>query len=578
MRGLGRASAAVRRRILATWRVWQKGDAHMAMHRSDAAEDSEPWLPVPFAMIDWPPAGSPVSSEVIHVSGWAATPAGPCSRVELSANGQPLGRARLGRMRPDAAAATGLPSALLSGFELSVQLAELREPAAELEIDGVAVGLDGMSVPIPPLRLSVAIARDANGSSPLISAPRILRARPGQTSALRLLVMTHELGYGGAQLVLVELLRQFAAQERIEGLVVALRDGPTRRSLEEVGFDVHATAHFPIDSPVEYENRLEELAGYLAPRGFDAALVNTMVAFPGGGVCAKLGLPTVWAIHESYTLPAFWGNFDGRLHPRVRQWAEEALRMAALVGFTADATRALYEPYIPDVECRTLPYGIDVDALDRWQAGWDRAEARRRQEIPEDACVLLCMGTIEPRKAQTQLIYAFAQIAARHPHALLLIVGSRDDEYSRAAREAVIVHGLERRVRIQPIVEDTRPFYGIADVLVSAADIESTPRSMLEAMAFRLPIVAANVFGVPELIDNGRTGWLFDARDVGVLANALDEVLSLPPAVRGQVAERARAVLVSEYRSDVCSREWLQALRDAAVSPRPRPRAGSAAA
>src|SRR5205807_9524334 len=115
-----------------------------------------------------------------------------------------------------------------------------------------------------------------------------------------------------------------------------------------------------------------------------------------------------------YTLPELWATYGQRLDPRVRARADAVLAATALAAFTTDATRRLYEPYIPDVCCATLPYGIDIDALDREHAGFDRADARRRERIAEDATVLLCMGTIEPRKAQTQLIYAFAQIAARH--------------------------------------------------------------------------------------------------------------------------------------------------------------------
>jgi glycosyltransferase involved in cell wall biosynthesis len=273
----------------------------------------------------------------------------------------------------------------------------------------------------------------------------------------------------------------------------------------------------------------------------------------------------VWAIHESYSLPALWATYGSRLDPAVQKRGEAALRGASTAVFTADATRSLYEPYLPDLRCETLRYGIDVDALDEWSAGFDAAAERREQQIPADALVILCMGTIEPRKAQTQLIHAFAQVAARHPRAMLLIVGSRGDQYARAAHQAVALHGLQDRVRIEPVVPDPRPSYAIADLLVSASDLESTPRSMLEAMALGLAVLSTDVFGIPELIEDARTGWLFEPRDVGALAQALDRVLGLDSGSREALAERARSMVDTGYRSEICSREWLRVLQEAAA-------------
>jgi glycosyltransferase involved in cell wall biosynthesis len=238
----------------------------------------------------------------------------------------------------------------------------------------------------------------------------------------------------------------------------------------------------------------------------------------------------------------------------VRASGEAALRSATATAFTCAATRALYEPYLLPLPCLTLRYGVEIDALDGWRAGFDRAAARRREAIPEDATVILCMGTIEPRKAQTQLIHAFARIAERPPRALLVIVGSRGDEYAHAAESAVAIHGLADRVRIQPVVADPRPSYAMADLMVSASDVESTPRSMLEAMAL----------GVPELIEHGRTGWLCEPRDVVALSEALDRVLELDDEERQAVARSARTLVEQEYRSDTCSLGWEEALRNVA--------------
>jgi len=535
------------------------------------AVEPETRVDLPYADINHPSDGELVERAVLEITGWAATENGPCSRVELIANGRPIGRARLGDARPDAVAATGLATALLSGFHARVDLAALPWLESVLELGGIATGIEGETVPLPVLRLPVAPAAPAleiHARGRTSSRARRAGAHLPDREALRLLVCVHELDYNGAPLFLTELLRRMAEQRPLEGLVISPRDGPTREDLESIGLEVHVTSPYPLSAPHDYDTRLEELCGWVRGRRFDVALANTIVSFPGAELAKRLGLPLMWVIHESYTLPEFWATYGDALHPLVREHAEATLRQAELVAFAADATRVLYEPDLPGVPCITLAYGIDVDALDRWRAGFDRKHGRRLEAIPDDAVVLLCMGSISARKAQTQLIYAFARIAERHPQAMLLIVGARPDTDAGLARQAVALHGLEHRVRIMPVVSDPRPLYGIADLLVSSSDVESVPRSMLEAMALGIPIVATGVFGVSELLTDRQTAWLFEPRDVSAMARALDRVLSLDPAERAAVARRARAVVETDYRSDVCSREWLRALEGVAATTR----------
>ena len=112
--------------------------------------------------------------------------------------------------------------------------------------------------------------------------------------------------------------------------------------------------------------------------------------------------------------------------------------------------------------------------------------------------MLLCMGVLQERKAQLALVEAFAEVAASAPDALLVLVGYHPTPYAAFVLDAIEDLGLERRVRVLDIDPDVDRWYTCADVLVSASDIESLPRSMLESLAFGVPVLAADVFGVPE--------------------------------------------------------------------------------
>ncbi len=104
--------------------------------------------------------------------------------------------------------------------------------------------------------------------------------------------------------------------------------------------------------------------------------------------------------------------------------------------------------------------------------------------------------------------------------------------------------------------EDVRPAYLAADLLVCASDIESLPRSVLEAMALELPVLGTDVFGVPEVVRDGETGWLCVQRDTGALADTLARALATPPAERARLAAAARAVIEAEHELEHCAARY----------------------
>ena len=377
------------------------------------------------------------------------------------------------------------------------------------------------------------------------------RAVPSDTQPLRVVAFTHELSHSGASLYLSELMTRLTQTGEFEFTVVSFGDGPLRDRLMAAGISVHLTCTPELGSAEGYEHRLAELGAWLAPQRFDAALVNTLGAFPGANAALDLGLPTVWSIHESFELPEFLAVAypPGLPHPHVRARFEHALRAAEGLVFPARATEVLFEEYAEADRLITVPYGIELPDIDAARRLNVRHELRREFSIADDTRIVLCLGSIEPRKCQAILTQAFARIAPAHPAADLLLVGrvegGRRGAYAQAIEEHLIRSGLGSRVRIEPVSDDPYTFQCLADAVVCASDLESLPRSVVEAMAFEKPVLSTAVFGIPELIEDGVDGFLCEPSDVGALASGLDRLLGADPGELRRVAragsERARA-------------------------------------
>ena len=209
------------------------------------------------------------------------------------------------------------------------------------------------------------------------------------------------------------------------------------------------------------------------------------------------------------------------------------------------------------------------DEIDAARRTVDGASARAQLGLGPADRVVLCLGTVDPRKGQAMLVRAFARIAARHPDARLALVGATADAYCANYRQAISEYvaraGLEERVRMIPVTDDPWVWHAAADVVVCASDIESLPRSIAEAMAFGTPVISTRVFGVPELVRDGVDGVLCEPGDAAALAEALDRVLGMDPGELARFAASAEARVRDRHDPHRYAMQLLQLLEGLAA-------------
>lgn len=500
----------------------------------------QPAEPAAGGSLDAPLDGATVERGVLTVSGWASFPAAATARIEVELGGHSLGLAQLGVPRPDVAGELGRPAAAISGFTLSCHLRTWPGPDGEAELRVTAVSVAGA-------RLELGAATIAIAPAPAIPAPARREPPVPSGRGRRVLVCTHQLCLGGASRYLVETLEALRQREAIDPVVFSPLGGPSRAMLEDLGIPVHVSGPLPLDDLDAYEGRVEELYAWAAPQGFEAAFVNTVSPLTAAGaeVAGRLGIPAIWAIHESFEPGTLWTGCEERVRDRVG----EAMRGAALAVFQAEATARIYEPHLPG-RCLTIPYGMDLGPVDSLRQGFDRDAERARLGVPPDADLVLCVGEIGPRKAQAQLAQAFDLVADDHPRARLALAGAGDTASTRALAAWVASAGSAERIELIPTTPEIQHWYGVADLVVCAARIESLPRAVPEAMAWELPVLATRVFGIPELIEDGVNGWLCEAGDTAILAAALDRALSAPAAERQRIGRAGREQLERRHDMD----------------------------
>ncbi|MGH9297686.1 MAG: glycosyltransferase family 4 protein, partial [Acidimicrobiales bacterium] len=536
---------------------------HVRLSDSSRTEMS----PSVLGALDSPRPGELLGRGHVQLTGWALGGSGPVERVQVLVDGVHRGLCSLGLPRPDLAAHFSSPAALIAGFAYLLDLTALPPTTREIGIVVRASARGGASADLADLRCELSPTPDgALGLSSradvqqehnwLPSTLSKLDDGRGRGEALSLVVFAHDLNYGGAQLWLSELLRRAGAGSRFDCTVVSPAGGPLVGELTSRGVEVHVTQDYPVLLDQSYEGRVTELSLFLESRGVNAALVNTFLPAAGADAAARLGVPFVWAIHESIPPPALWPSYfprsengqDDAVAAQARAYDRLVGRAGALV-FVAESTRRLYDESAGADRSVVIRYGIDTEAVSRYSERVSRAEARRSLDLRGDTRVVLMVGTTAPRKAQTVVAEAFAELADEMPDVVLVFLGALEGDYLDGLRAFLSRSRLEDRARVLAPIADPSPWYRAAHLLICASDSESLPRTVLEAMAFGLPVLATRVFGLPELLTDGVTGYLYEPCDLGATVAALRRVLTRDPSELADVAEAGRRLIFQSYDS-----------------------------
>jgi glycosyltransferase involved in cell wall biosynthesis len=151
-----------------------------------------------------------------------------------------------------------------------------------------------------------------------------------------------------------------------------------------------------------------------------------------------------------------------------------------------------------------------------------RKRARTELGIPLDGALAVAVGSLFPVKDHPTLLKAVASL----PGTRLAIAGEGSE--LQALEELTNALQISERVHLLGLRADVDRVLRSADVFCQPSLSEGLPLSIIEAMAWGLPVVATRVGGIPEVVDEGGTGYLVPPGDPAALARGIERVLSEP--------------------------------------------------
>lgn len=223
-----------------------------------------------------------------------------------------------------------------------------------------------------------------------------------------------------------------------------------------------------------------------------------------------------------------------------KRWLADRILEPFTNGFIA-VSHAVKEQMVqrqglPAHKIQVIYNGVDPD---QFHVRESQAVARLTLGLPVGVPVIGCIARLDLIKGHSYLIDAMTQIRAHLPQATLLIVGTGTAQ--AILREQVQKRGLSRAVLFLGERRDIPTLLRAMDLFVLPSLDEGLGIALIEAMAMELPVVATNVGGIPEVVDNGQTGILVPPRDSEALAQAIVALLK-------DEAKRCRMGMLSKER------------------------------
>lgn len=275
----------------------------------------------------------------------------------------------------------------------------------------------------------------------------------------------------------------------------------------------------------------------------DLVHTNMEVVLQSGLAARLAGVPSVYHVRgTSFATPR---RVCDAVVGAINRLSDEIIVISKAVG------EIFYERGIRD-KVSVIFNSLDPSAFDRVDAA-SVAVLRRELAGGQNGSLVATVGRINPRKGLECFIRAAALVAREHVGVRFAIVGDTADEseeaYLRFLRQLATGLGLEDKMVFAPACRNIAELMSAIDLFVMTSINEGFGRVIIEAMAARRPVVASEVGGIPEIVEDGVTGRLARPNQPEEFAAAVSSALADPETL-SRMGEAGRARVGSHFSDE----------------------------
>lgn len=273
-------------------------------------------------------------------------------------------------------------------------------------------------------------------------------------------------------------------------------------------------------------------------------VVNAHYLYPDGvaayRVCNMLKLPVVLsALGSDVNVLAQKKRISGQIKNALS-------KCSAITAVSDNLALKIRESGINGREIHVLHNGVDLSLFSLLDRNYEREKAG----IPSNKKIILYVGRLSPEKGLNFLLEATLKLKDKWPNLRVILIGDGPDIHKLVEiRDSLGIGDLIHFVGEKTPAE-INCWLGISDLLCLPSIREGCPNVILESFASGRPVIGSNVGGIPEMIEEGENGLMFNSGDAVDLAEKLDGALRIhwdPAVIRKSVENRSWASVAERY-------------------------------
>jgi glycosyltransferase involved in cell wall biosynthesis len=293
---------------------------------------------------------------------------------------------------------------------------------------------------------------------------------------------------------------------------------------------------------------------YRLIRDIRPRIVDTHAAKAGtlGRIAARLtGVPVVVHTFHGHVLRKYFGDFVSwfftQVERRLSRWTNRVI-MVSRQGREELISLGVVEPE----RIEFVPLGLELEKIE--SGNNDGQRLRIDWGIPEDAKLVGIVARLVPIKGHHVFLHAAARVLEKRRDVWFAVVG---DGELRGELEDLVRHlDLGDRVVFTGFRNDLANVYSALDIVALTSFNEGLPVTIIEAMTAARPVVATDVGGVSELVEEGKTGFLVSEGDSAALADRILRLAGDPELIRC-LGEAGRSLARTRFARDRLVRDML---------------------
>jgi glycosyltransferase involved in cell wall biosynthesis len=326
----------------------------------------------------------------------------------------------------------------------------------------------------------------------------------------KILLVSNEASYTGAPIFLFKLLKHLQdASLQYEVEIFFCDGGSLVEKFESLGCKVYVSGKRSV-SGASWRRLINRIGHHfffwktVAKSRPDLIYSNTMVNFGEVTISRLFGVPTILHVHEG---KKFADTFSHRLRIACfcasRIVAGSNYAKSCFLKYSSKVILVIYN----GVSLQPIPLALE-----------------RTRNVPIKIGML---GSIDPNKGQHLLLEAAEILLQRGVDFKIEIVGEAVNEGYCKKIETLAAGAISEKVSTQAFVDDSIAFVRSLDILVVASYEEVLPTVILEALSVRTIVVASRTGGIPEIIRDNETGFLFETGKSADLAMVLERIVHI---------------------------------------------------